>query len=115
MLDAEARVLITADAVWRGAKLIHLKEIADDGELARREWLLYVWFCVTMNQLQWYLFGIVIIFAIVDIIIGIIVKTANFYDNYYYCYWAIFPSIIFFFCLTNFPDLFSYIYFFLFS
>lgn len=96
MLDAEARVLITADAVWRGAKLIHLKEIADDGELARREWLLSVWFCVTMNQLQWCLFGIVIIFAIVDIIIGIIAKTANFYDNYYCCYWAIFPSPSFF-------------------
>ncbi|XP_042870911.1 acetyl-coenzyme A synthetase, cytoplasmic-like isoform X1 [Penaeus japonicus] len=30
MLDAEASVLITADAVWRGAKLIHLKDIADD-------------------------------------------------------------------------------------
>ncbi|XP_071525934.1 acetyl-coenzyme A synthetase, cytoplasmic isoform X1 [Panulirus ornatus] len=30
MLDAQASVLITADAVWRGAKLIALKEIADD-------------------------------------------------------------------------------------
>lgn len=31
MLDAHASVLITADAVWRGPKLIALKEIADDG------------------------------------------------------------------------------------
>ncbi|XP_050727038.1 acetyl-coenzyme A synthetase, cytoplasmic-like isoform X3 [Eriocheir sinensis] len=30
MLDAQASVLITADAVWRGPKLIALKEIADD-------------------------------------------------------------------------------------
>ena len=31
MMDAQASVLITADAVWRGPKLIALKEIADDG------------------------------------------------------------------------------------
>ncbi|XP_068237159.1 acetyl-coenzyme A synthetase, cytoplasmic isoform X2 [Palaemon carinicauda] len=30
MLDAEASALITTDAVWRGSKLIPLKEIADD-------------------------------------------------------------------------------------
>ncbi|KAK8407384.1 hypothetical protein O3P69_002131 [Scylla paramamosain] len=30
MMDAQASVLITADAVWRGPKLIALKEIADD-------------------------------------------------------------------------------------
>ncbi|XP_045615112.1 acetyl-coenzyme A synthetase, cytoplasmic isoform X2 [Procambarus clarkii] len=30
MLDAQTTVLITADAVWRGPKLIALKEIADD-------------------------------------------------------------------------------------
>ena len=31
MLDAKASYLLTADAVWRGAKLIHLKDIADQG------------------------------------------------------------------------------------
>jgi acyl-coenzyme A synthetase/AMP-(fatty) acid ligase len=28
-LDAKAKVLITADGVWRGDKIIHLKEISD--------------------------------------------------------------------------------------
>merc|ERR1712106_470567 len=30
MLDAKASLLITTDGVWRGAKLIHLKDIADE-------------------------------------------------------------------------------------
>ena len=29
ILDAKARVLVTADGVWRGKKLIHLLEVAD--------------------------------------------------------------------------------------
>jgi len=29
ILDARARVVITADGVWRGDKMIHLKEITD--------------------------------------------------------------------------------------
>jgi hypothetical protein len=29
MLDARCVVIITADGVWRGDKIIHLKEIAD--------------------------------------------------------------------------------------
>ena len=33
MLDAKSSMLITTDAVWRGAKLVHLKDIADDGKL----------------------------------------------------------------------------------
>ena len=29
ILDAKAKVLVTADGVWRGKKLIHLLEVAD--------------------------------------------------------------------------------------
>ncbi|XP_076064693.1 acetyl coenzyme A synthase isoform X3 [Oratosquilla oratoria] len=29
MIDAQASILITSDAVWRGTKLVHLKDIAD--------------------------------------------------------------------------------------
>ena len=32
MIDGKTNVLISADGVWRGSKLIHLKDIADKGE-----------------------------------------------------------------------------------
>jgi acyl-coenzyme A synthetase/AMP-(fatty) acid ligase len=33
MVDCKAKLLVTADGVWRGDKLLHLKEICDAGNL----------------------------------------------------------------------------------
>lgn len=49
MLDAHASVLITADAVWRGAKLIALKEIVDDGMMNCNILFLPSWDSFSLN------------------------------------------------------------------
>jgi acetyl-CoA synthetase len=33
-MDAEAKLIVTADGVWRGDKIIHLKEITDKVSIA---------------------------------------------------------------------------------
>ncbi len=51
MIDAQASVLITSDGVWRGEKIIHLKEISDKAIAKCGDANLEVKHCIVVNHL----------------------------------------------------------------
>lgn len=52
MIDARATVLVTADGVWRGEKIIHLKEISDKAINKCEDGNLGVKHCIVINHLS---------------------------------------------------------------
>lgn len=51
MINAQASVLITSDGVWRGEKIIHLKEISDKAIAKCGDANLDVKHCIVVNHL----------------------------------------------------------------